>query len=220
MSNEETERVTQLWPVSIKAKVQDRVGQRGVTRYTLEAVREKLARDEAQEVVKEAIGETPAPAVPVTAVVEPTPVLVVEREEPEVAIPVVEHSSKLIEGETRGSDVSVQTVSTGAAEEYNSSRARVEAMLAKAADMGLKKAAELPVPAPKPVAEISAPDQVAEAPKEEPFDPDAYDEPTPADQLTLQEELAQIKDVPVSALPDAQPVQTPARNLEEINVDF
>jgi hypothetical protein len=218
--SEETERVTQLWPASIKAKVQDRVGQRGVTRYTLEAVREKLARDEAQDTVKEAIGETvDLPVAPVVA----TPVAVVEREEPVEPEPVMfkaepePHISKLIGDETRGADVVVETSSTGAAAEYSSSRERVEAMLAKAAGLGLKKAAELPIP-PKPVVEeIAVPDEVAESPEEE-FDPNAYDEPTPDDQPTLQETLTQINTVPVSALPETVPV--PSRVLDDIEVDF
>lgn len=224
MSDEEngTERVTQLWPADLKKLVQAKVGARGVTRFTLEAVREKIAREEAAETVKQAIGETPE--TPVAVVEREQPVLTAPTEKPEQVIPLepVVHDSKLIEGETRGADVAVQTVSTGASELYSSSQARVQAMLDKAAGLGLKKAVDLPVP-PKPVVEeIAAPDQVIEETDEEPFDPNAYDEPTPPDQLTLQEQLAQINTVPANVLPDAEPVSTPVqtRSLDDIDVDF
>jgi len=230
-----TERVTQLWPASLKAQVQAIVGPRGITKFTLEAVRAKLGAPsdvqvQTERTVAEALGEPVAAVAAPPRPPEPAPVAVVEREAPAAPAPGV-HESKLLEGEARGATIDVVTTSTGAAQEYSSSQARVQAMLEKAAQMGVKKAVELPVP-PKPVlAEIAQPDQVADAPADEPpFDPEAYDAPTPDDQLTLQEELSQLNatkmeaTAPASALEESPrapaEIQTPVRNLDEIEIDF
>lgn len=222
-----TERVTQLWPPSIKERVREKVGARGVTRYTLEAIREKLAREDAAQVAAEALGE---PVAPVLAPVVATPVAVVEREpiieEPTVveeapALPVeqasAERSSKLLEGEDRGAEIDVVTTSSGASTEYGSSRAKVEAMLEKARSLGVTKASELPVPPPKPLEVISEPDpEVIETP-EEAF----VEEPVAAPEPPAKQErdpVFRITDKEADVI--AQPVQTPARNLDDVEVDF
>lgn len=43
----ETERTVMLWPVELKQRVQALVGPRGLTAFTIEAVQDKLARQEA-----------------------------------------------------------------------------------------------------------------------------------------------------------------------------
>lgn len=43
-----TERVTQLWPKALKKEVRELVGQRGLTDFTLDAVREKLSKHKGQ----------------------------------------------------------------------------------------------------------------------------------------------------------------------------
>lgn len=205
--SDETERVTQLWPLDLKEKVRERVGARGVTRYTLEAVQEKLARDAAADAAEPTEPEEPAIAPPVHTPppVPETPVAVVERE------PAPAQVSKLLTGETRGEDVTVTTMSTGAAAEYASSRGRVEAMLARAREMGVKNASELPIPEPKPVAEVTIPDEVLEA--------------TPEEHQTLQEQLRdpvfRVSDEEADIIAEPEPkVQTPVRDLNAIEVDF
>ena len=218
-----TERVTQLWPPSIKERVREKVGARGVTRYTLEAIREKLAREDAAQVAAEALGE---PVAPVLSPVVATPVVAVDPEpapepdlggaeeppaplvEPEVP---VQRSSKLLEGENRGADIDVVTASSGASAEYGSSRSKVEAMLEKARALGVTKASELPVPAARPQEVISEPDpEVIEAPEEEFVEEPIKDElVSQGRRLSFQEELSAMA-----------PVQTPARNLDDVEVDF
>ena len=46
----ETQRVSMLWPAEIKEQVRQLVGSRGLTEFTLDAVRDKLAQVEGQPV--------------------------------------------------------------------------------------------------------------------------------------------------------------------------
>jgi len=66
----ETVRVAQIWPKSIKERVRRLSGARGVTTWTLEAVEQRLAREEgdAPPAVTPAPVTTPAPATPTPAV--------------------------------------------------------------------------------------------------------------------------------------------------------
>lgn len=66
---EETERVTMIWPKSLKADLRELVGARGLTEFTVVAVREKMAREADPEMV--AVPHRPPPTPPPAPVQPP-----------------------------------------------------------------------------------------------------------------------------------------------------
>lgn len=57
MSDEETTRITQIWPVALKEEVQGKAGKRGMTEFTLAALRTRLAGEDRAKILERELSE-------------------------------------------------------------------------------------------------------------------------------------------------------------------
>lgn len=201
---EKETRVSMNWPESLREEVRALVGGRGTTAFTIDAVREKLARQkagqdapqEAEPVASEesAVETTPAPSAQTAPSVEP--------ESPAPAKEPVEEEKPAPRRDSRGPAVAAVAPPTlGAASKYASSGSEVQELLKRAQELGMKRASEIPSPVRD---EVHPAEEVKEA------TPDATEE--------------QVNEPPErdpAPEPAPQPIATVApRVLDDIEVDF
>lgn len=195
MSEAKETRVSMNWPEDLREEVRQLVGARGTTAFTIEAVKEKLARHRAGASETTEVPEAqPAPVAPTPSkAAEPAPVAM---------------QAEAQEGEAgeRGPVIDVAPPPTlGVAAKFNSSGDAVLELLNRAQEMGMKRASEIPAPvrdeAPAvedaPSAEEAVEEPVEAAPTPEP-EPEPEPEPTP----------------------DPIPAPVVSRDLDDIEVGF
>ena len=233
MTDDQTARVTQLWPLSLRDQAKELVGARGLTAFTLEAVRNHLrtlghepadtpaapgapVTEEAGERVEEARVPKPLPAAIQEQVQRATPPAAAEiAPEPTVA---PEPEAEGDTSEVRGVALEVPTVEGGVAQKYSTSSSKIEAMLAQAQALGLTVASAIPTPPPPPIEPPepeSEPEPEPESEVEPEVEPEVEVESTREPEVEVEPEAEAVPESPA-------PVQTPVpmRNLEDIDVDF
>lgn len=209
-TTEEEARVSMNWPVGLKEQVRALVGSRGVTAFTITAVKKELDLRLSQRT------QQPDPQAPgggqraEEAAVEPT-----ERPPEEDVVhatqPVAEEPEERTASEpvrdTRGETVAVAPPTLGVAAKFSSSSDALEELRRKGAELGIRTASELPKPA---VLRDDDPPRTEDVDRPQP----AYQAPEPT-------KVAAVERVEAEQVPNPAPARTFAeRNLDDIEIDF
>lgn len=185
-------RVSMNWPAELREQVRELVGARGTTGFVVAAVRKELA-----------LRSAAAPPKPPAPVPEPEPDSAPAELRPDIQEPaevVAEERHGEAGPDYRGKKVDVEAPPTlGVAARFSSSSTALADLKAKAAELGIRSASELPPPV---------------APREPEVPQPAYVAPEPPPVVAVERE------------PDPEPVPVPAaprtheRNLDDFDVDF
>lgn len=196
MSEAKETRVSMNWPEDLREEVRQLVGARGTTAFTIEAVREKLARQKADAPATPELQPTPAAAPSPAKATGPAPAVRDEVQEQDEA------QGEAVE--TRGPAVDVAPPPTlGVAAKFNSSGDAVLDLLNRAQELGMKRASEIPMPVREEIStaeDVPTAEEVVEEPEEDAPTPEPA--PTPA------------------PIPVATPAPAVSRDLDDIEVGF